>query len=453
MKWLFIRQSRLWFLLGCLFILPTSGWADRIQLKDGTTLKCKIISEIVSKETGIHYLQIQINKSVVWVNREKIEILEKTASQEQDNLGLQDLLKKLMAEGQILPDLQEQLTFASAPKPAKTEIPFTVKNLKGWAYLYKDQQSIEKRERIPLADQKVIPSGYTLILSPNTHLTLGIGEIGEIGLDGGASIRFEDTILDRSTQSYTINLRLNKGRSWINIDSPTTSWKRIIFNINQIRSVLQNARLSVQVAEKNGPTLITYLSGKNELNFWRGQEGPFLVQIGQTLKALPNSTKLPVENTPNLTAMQEKYAKWQDWNPEPLAVDLKEELPALYTFPTFGVLPALHPSSISVDRSLVYPPETRTLGELLAEYRKALEKYKYDTGKYPVAAQGLKALSEPLKVSGWRGPYIAADLPAKDLWGEPFVYEVFKDKGKEIPDVRSKGPNQKDDRGLGDDLR
>lgn len=453
MKWLFIRQSRLLVLFGCLFLLQSASWSDRIQLKDGTTLKCKILSETVSKESGIRYLQIQINKSLVWVNKENIEILEKTADQTQDNLDFQETIKKLLGEGKLLPDLQKQLTFANAPKPAKTEIPFTIKTLKGWAYLYKDQKAIDSRERIPLKDQKTIPSGYTLILSPNTHLTLGLGEFGEIGLDGGTNIRFEDIIFDRSTQSYRINLQLNKGKCWINVDSPNTSWKRIIFSVNQIRSVLQNSRLYVQVTGKNASTDITYLSGKNELNFWRGQEGPFLVQVGQTLKSAPNTAKLPVENTPNLAALQDRYTKWLEWSPEAFAVDLKEELPSLYTFPAFGVLPALHPYSIAVDHSLVFPPVIRTMGEILAEYRKALEKYKYDTGKYPATAHGLKALTESLKVSGWRGSYIAADLPAKDLWGEPFVYEVFKEKGKEIPDIRSKGPNQKDDRGLGDDIR
>ena len=102
---------------------------------------------------------------------------------------------------------------------------------------------------------------------------------------------------------------------------------------------------------------------------------------------------------------------------------------------------------------MAFPPQTLSLGEILAAYKAAMENYKYDTGKYPDPKQGLEALFTPFNVNGWRGPYLDPGIPRKDLWGEEFVYTLYSEKNKQIPDIRSKGPNKKDDRGLGDDVR
>jgi general secretion pathway protein G len=55
---------------------------------------------------------------------------------------------------------------------------------------------------------------------------------------------------------------------------------------------------------------------------------------------------------------------------------------------------------------------------------KALDQYRLDTGRYPSAEQGLKALVErPAAEAKWAGPYLRKDVPL-DPWGKPYVYRV-----------------------------
>jgi general secretion pathway protein G len=60
----------------------------------------------------------------------------------------------------------------------------------------------------------------------------------------------------------------------------------------------------------------------------------------------------------------------------------------------------------------------------------ALELYKVDTGRYPAASEGLKALIEaPPGASAWNGPYLAKrDLP-NDPWGRPYLYRLPGEHG------------------------
>lgn len=60
---------------------------------------------------------------------------------------------------------------------------------------------------------------------------------------------------------------------------------------------------------------------------------------------------------------------------------------------------------------------------------KALDTYRLDTGHYPSAQQGLKALREWLAGEvRWNGPYLSKDVPA-DPWGKPYVYRMPGVKG------------------------
>lgn len=62
---------------------------------------------------------------------------------------------------------------------------------------------------------------------------------------------------------------------------------------------------------------------------------------------------------------------------------------------------------------------------------KALQAYRYDTGRYPSATQGLRVL---VTASGedpkWRGPYLQGDMPL-DPWGMAYIYRVPGAKGKD----------------------
>ena len=144
---------------------------------------------------------------------------------------------------------------------------------------------------------------------------------------------------------------------------------------------------------------------------------------------------------------------WADWQPEPLGLAFDFQPPPLNRFRLFGPLPALHPYKIPIDLSIAFPPIALSMGEVFTEYKKSLDRYKFDTGKYPDKEIGLDALLKPHGVPGWKGPYLKPGIPLRDMWGSPFVYDYFKDGDEIHVSVRSFGPNQHDDNGLLDDLR
>lgn len=60
---------------------------------------------------------------------------------------------------------------------------------------------------------------------------------------------------------------------------------------------------------------------------------------------------------------------------------------------------------------------------------KALDQYRLDTGRYPSAELGLKALIErPLSEAKWNGPYLRKAIPL-DPWGKPYLYRIPGEKG------------------------
>jgi general secretion pathway protein G len=55
---------------------------------------------------------------------------------------------------------------------------------------------------------------------------------------------------------------------------------------------------------------------------------------------------------------------------------------------------------------------------------KALDKYRLDTGHYPDAELGLKALVQrPTNEAKWKGPYLRKQVPL-DPWGKAYVYRM-----------------------------
>ena len=59
---------------------------------------------------------------------------------------------------------------------------------------------------------------------------------------------------------------------------------------------------------------------------------------------------------------------------------------------------------------------------------KALDQYRLDTGRYPSAELGLKALIErPATEPKWNGPYLRKGIPL-DPWGKPYLYRVPGEK-------------------------
>jgi general secretion pathway protein G len=61
---------------------------------------------------------------------------------------------------------------------------------------------------------------------------------------------------------------------------------------------------------------------------------------------------------------------------------------------------------------------------------KALDQYRLDTGRYPSAELGLKALVErPPSDPKWNGPYLRKAIPL-DPWGKPYLYRIPGQKGE-----------------------
>ena len=60
---------------------------------------------------------------------------------------------------------------------------------------------------------------------------------------------------------------------------------------------------------------------------------------------------------------------------------------------------------------------------------KALDTYRLDTGRYPSAELGLKALvHRPPSEPKWNGPYLRKEVPP-DPWGKPYLYRMPGEKG------------------------
>jgi general secretion pathway protein G len=73
--------------------------------------------------------------------------------------------------------------------------------------------------------------------------------------------------------------------------------------------------------------------------------------------------------------------------------------------------------------------EVNTARAQIDALEKALDQYRLDTGKYPTADLGLKALVEkPQSEPKWNGPYLRKAVPL-DPWGKVYVYRTPGEKG------------------------
>jgi general secretion pathway protein G len=62
---------------------------------------------------------------------------------------------------------------------------------------------------------------------------------------------------------------------------------------------------------------------------------------------------------------------------------------------------------------------------------KALQAYRFDTGRFPSSSVGLRALaSAPPDEPKWRGPYLQGDVPP-DPWGSAYQYRLPGTNGRD----------------------
>lgn len=92
--------------------------------------------------------------------------------------------------------------------------------------------------------------------------------------------------------------------------------------------------------------------------------------------------------------------------------------------------------------------EVTTARAQMDAFDKALQSYRIDMGRYPSAAEGLRALVSPVSDPRWRGPYLKDDVPL-DPWGSVYQYRNPSNRGKDF-DLLSYGRDRAPG-GTGDD--
>ena len=92
--------------------------------------------------------------------------------------------------------------------------------------------------------------------------------------------------------------------------------------------------------------------------------------------------------------------------------------------------------------------ETRIDYTDIPRLKKALELFKVDCGRYPNAAEGLKALVEQPtggNLAGkWKGPYVEDAKDILDPWKRGYKYSYEKKKDRHIIRIRSMGKDGKE---------
>lgn len=438
------------FGLAAASILSTA--ADVVFLKDGGRLRCEVISPDEAADPNNEFIQIRVNRTTVWLKRDAIDKIEETADDPQPTATDRELIERLKEIGYILEQDDSQPAIESADAEERSEVRLLVKRTQGWAYLSDTRLAETATRREPLNEGMEVPVERMVMVSGNSRATLEIEGMGAIGLYPGTQIRFDELFWDPSVQNYRINLRLEHGGAWFDIGENEKNWRRVIININTVQTIVQTGVLLAEAGSSSGAVNVSYLEGAGEIRFWRSRD-PYLLSPGQALSVSPQFNKLAIQEPAGLDEKLQTIRNWSGWTPEPLALNFDRALPPLQTFPPFPALPALHPYEIPIDLSVVFPPITMSMGELLEAYNTAIERYKFDTGRYPPEELGLDALERPHDIAGWKGPYLPLEFPRKDMWGSPFVYDFFKDGNNEYVSVRSIGPNRHDDKGLGDDIR
>lgn len=82
-------------------------------------------------------------------------------------------------------------------------------------------------------------------------------------------------------------------------------------------------------------------------------------------------------------------------------------------------------------RVLGYLGESRVKAARLQieSFGSALDLFFLDTGRYPIAAEGLEALvARPAGVEIWNGPYVKGGRIPADPWGHPYQYRAAPDR-------------------------
>lgn len=93
--------------------------------------------------------------------------------------------------------------------------------------------------------------------------------------------------------------------------------------------------------------------------------------------------------------------------------------------------------------------EVTTARAQMDAFRKALDAFRIDNGRFPTTSEGLEALvTAPAGVARWNGPYLQSAIPV-DPWGTPYQYQSPGPNGRDYQ-VQSLGRDRAPG-GTGDD--
>lgn len=75
--------------------------------------------------------------------------------------------------------------------------------------------------------------------------------------------------------------------------------------------------------------------------------------------------------------------------------------------------------------------EVTTARAQMDSFRKALDAFRIDNGRFPTTGEGLEALvTAPAGATRWNGPYLQSAIPV-DPWGTPYQYQSPGPSGRD----------------------
>ena len=428
----------------CLLIVPVH--ADVMVLQDGTTLLCELLGE--RESNGQTFYEIDINGSRLMLNSSLVRRHDRVAVSTAE-VSEREILVDLVREGKLLPSLHNQLGLQNGNRPSRVSSDLVVGEIRGWAYLMEEQDS-GPALGLPLSVGDRIPDDQLLLVMANSRLRLDLGEAACMYFPPGAEIRMTQSSFDADVFTYRLSFDLQRRFTVLEVRRLPPP-RKLKVSTGGIYFFARRGTVAVQGGPDDSVSLMPVdepLTLSTALGVAGGHQR---VEPGQSYIAQGGGVGELRDIDPG--PLREFVSGWEGWRPEEADLDWRIPLPALTVEDAWPAEPMLLPAQITIIPELAIPLPKETMGETMQAWRDGLNAYREDIGRYPSQLEALEALGTSPGDPKWAGPYVDASLSPRDIWGQPFVYELIRDGETAYPDVRSTGPDGRDDRGLNDDLR
>lgn len=420
--------------------------ADVVTLRDGTILDCKILEQRTIE--GTRFDEIEVSGSRLLLRSEWVTKRSKEETTPVPTSG-RDVLAELLRQGKILPSIRSQLGLKQNAPQTNVATDLQVGEIRGWGYGVVIVQGRAVRGAA-LSVSDVIPDGGGVDVMANSRVRLDLPKVASLCLSPGAQVVVEESRFDQEVFNYRLSLQVDRQFLVLKTHKlPAPRKLKLItegvyfYSREGSVGIVRDDEGRLRLYPLDKPiTLSTSLTapGRHER-----------IEPGQVYIATGTGTG-SVEKT-DAAGLVAFMAEWDAWQPEDLALQWKIPLPALPIGDAWPTEPLVLPSEIEIITDLAVPFPQETMGESMQAWREGLDAFRKDVGRYPTEEEGLAALRGNPGVEGWNGPYADDTLSNQDIWGNEFVYARIKNGETVYPDVRSKGADGRDDRGLDDDLR